>query len=319
MNVLDVDVVKKIERQNESLELIAFYRQCAKFYIEVHYYIHDNICMLDYPPESMFDDFILQEENECLLEQHNEYLKFIAFLRECAKFYIEVHHYIHDNICMLDYPPESMFDDFILQEENGCLLERTEDETLEKLAIDKLKDKIEKAKEEYIQKKIKKRPPAFVGGYDKETGYVYADYAKDPPKKIHEQLQKLVDIKVGERKIAPVGQKKIDEKTNEESNITGRCAEFQVVNEILLHNEKFCEDSKENNIDNIRLTFAVRFKPQEKLRLRLRRTGLLESAVDEVEKQWFTMLNDTVTEHLPYCDNCLNLFEGKPTLKESFI
>ena len=50
---------------------------------------------------------------------------------------------------MLDYPPESLFDDFILQEENECLLERTEDEKLEIEAIDKIAPKIQDARELY--------------------------------------------------------------------------------------------------------------------------------------------------------------------------
>ena len=53
--------------------------------------------------------------------------------------------------------------------------------------------------------------------------------------------------------------------------------------------------------------------------LKLMRTGLLESTGFDVEKKWFAMLNYTATEHLPYCDNCKFMFEGKPTLKESFI
>ncbi len=316
---MSVNTIKMNINGVEIANRILDHRECIKHFFALHYYIYNNMYMLDYPPESLFDDFILQEENECLLERHNESLDIVALHRKCAKHFIEVHYYINNNICMLDYPPELLFDNSILQEENECLLERTEDYGLEIEAIEKLKDKIEKTKEEYIQRKIKKRPPAFVGGYDKETKYVYADYSKAPPEKIHKQLQELVDIKVKEDKIAPVGQTKIDKETNKKSNTTGGCAEFQVVNEILLHNEKFYSDSKENNIDNIRLTFAVRLKPQEKLMLKLMRTGLLESTGFDVEKKWFAMLNYTATEHLPYCDNCKFMFEGKPTLKESFI
>ncbi len=147
------------------------------------------------------------------LERHNEYLKFIAFLRGCAQFYIEAHHYIHDNICMLDYPPELRFDDFILQKENECFLERIEDPDLEKLICRKIAILIMDSIEKYKQRKATDVAAAFVGGYDIDSKiFAYVDYSQTPPKIIHEQLQEIVDLKVKEEKIAPVGQKNLMKK-----------------------------------------------------------------------------------------------------------
>lgn len=250
------------------------------------------------------------------IEQHNEFLDIIAFLRQCAKFYIEAHHYIHDNICMLDYPPESMFDDFILQEENKCLLERTEDYDLEIEAIEKLKDKIEKAKEEYIQGKINSTPAGFVAGYDIETGYICADYSRTTIKKeeLNEQLRDLIDQKVKEGKIGEYGQK-----VSSTSNLEiGRCAEVHVVDKILSFNEKFNKNN--NSIDNIRLSFAVRFKNKRKIENTLNKLRIKqESTGYDVYNHWIKMLNDTETKYLPYCFICNAMFEGTYILKERFF
>ena len=298
MNINGVDVVKKLERYNESLELIALHRKCAKHFIEVHYYIHNNICMLDYPPESLFDDFILQEDNECLLERHNESLELIALHRKCAKHFIEVHYYIHDHICMLDYPPESMFDDFILQEENKCLLERTEDETLEIEAIDKIAPKIKEARDLFDRGYIEKTPLAFVGGYDKDNGYTCANYSQNPPKQINKKLQAHIDKKIEEGKINNIG-----EKGKETKNIVGRCAEVHVVNDIL-------NNSDNSNIETIRLTRPMRLKKDFKNPKYLQ---------EDVLTHWKKALKDNGCREIHYCPNCESMFAGTDILKKEFI
>ena len=189
------------------------------------------------------------------LERQNESLKFIAFYRQCAKFYIEVHHYIHDNICMLDYPPESLFDDFILQEDNECLLERTEDYDLEIEAIEKLKIKVIESVNRYKNKEADCVAAAFIGGYDVVTRNTLATYSQSIilKVKLHEQLRDLFDKKLKEGKINDIGEK--EKKTK---NTVGRCAEFHLVDEILKLNSITCHNSEENDIDNIRFTFAIR-------------------------------------------------------------
>ena len=332
MNVFDVDVVKKLEQHNEYLKFIAFLRECAKFYIEAHHYIHDHIYMLDYPPESMFDDFILQEENECLLER-TEYEKLEIEAIDAIKLKIEEAFKIYKQE-MEKHQKEIRK----CQEEMEKCQEEMEkcQEEMEKCQeeMKKCQEEMEKCQEEIkkyqqeikkYQQEIKKyqqeidykkknppRPPiAFIGGYDITNGYVSANYAQDPPKVIHKQLKDLVDKKVKEKKLSPIGFKGIYS-----TNIVGRCAEFHVVNEILLHNKKFFGDSKENNIDNIRLTFALRItanKQRFENRIKKESTGM------NVLIHWLATLIKTGSKFLPYCPNCKFMFEGKPTLKESFI
>ena len=206
---------------------------------------------------------------------------------------------------MLDYPPESMFDDFILQEENECLLERIEDPDLEKLICRKIARLVMESIEKYKQGKATDVPAAFVGGYDSDSNtFAYVDYSQTPPEKIHEQLQEIVDIKVEENKIAPVGQTKIDKETNKESNTTGRCAEFHVVNKMLkLAHKK----------DNIRLTKAVR--PKKKYKHREIKTESVDSLINSINS-WEDLLKVCNLREIPYCSNCETMFRDINILEE---
>ena len=139
---------------------------------------------------------------------------------------------------------------------------RTEKNELEIKAIKKIEDKIEKTKQEYIQGKIDFYPPgAFVAGYDIDNKYVWADYSRTITlkKDLHKQLRDLIDKKIGEGKINEYGE--YGKKTPRGQ--IGRCAEVHVVDKILKFNENFYKNN--NKIDNIRLSFAVRFKDKNKI------------------------------------------------------
>ena len=267
--------------------------------------------MLDYPPESMFDDFILQEENECLLER-TEYEKLEIEAIDAIKLKIEEAFKIYKQEMEKHQKEIRKCQEEIKKYQQEIKKYQQEIKKYQQ-EIKKYQQEIKKYQQEIdYKKKNPPRPPiAFIGGYDITNGYVSANYAQDPPKVIHKQLKDLVDKKVKEKKLSPIGFKGIYS-----TNIVGRCAEFHVVNEILLHNKKFFGDSKENNIDNIRLTFALRItanKQRFENRIKKESTGM------NVLIHWLATLIKTGSKFLPYCPNCKFMFEGKPTLKESFI
>lgn len=196
---------------------------------------------------------------------------------------------------------------------------RKEDNDLEIKAIYAIKDKIEESYNEFKQGKIKYTPAAFVGGYDIETGYVCADYSRTIIKKenLHEQLRKLIDNKVEAGKINKYGEygKYTPEYGKEKPKIkVGRCAEVHVVDKILNFNENFFHNS--NDINNSRLTFAIRIKDKEKkFENRIKK----ESTEVDVLNSWMKILINDGYEYLPYCLNCLAMFRGTSILKERFL
>lgn len=77
-----------------------------------------------------------------------------------------------------------------------------------------------------------------VGAYDTKTGKIVTAFAGNIPDKIHPELVKRAE------KIGGIGTKGISSK-----NTVGVCAEFHVVNELLLNG---------SNISDIKLTHAIR-------------------------------------------------------------
>ena len=69
-----------------------------------------------------------------------------------------------------------------------------------------------------------------VGGYDKKTGKVIASFAGEIPKKIHPELLKRAEA------IGGIGSHGLTER-----NIVGVCAEFHVVNRLLLSGSKWSD------------------------------------------------------------------------------
>lgn len=83
-----------------------------------------------------------------------------------------------------------------------------------------------------------KRKSMAIGAYDIKTGKIVTSFAGNIPKKIHPELVKRA------KKIAGIGTKGLSTK-----NTVGVCAEFHVVNELLLSGSK---------ISDIKLTHAIR-------------------------------------------------------------
>ncbi len=77
-----------------------------------------------------------------------------------------------------------------------------------------------------------------VGAYDEKTGKIAAAFAGDIPKTIHPDLLKLA------KQIGGVGSLGVTGR-----NIVGVCAEFHVINDMLLSGSK---------LEDIRLTRAIR-------------------------------------------------------------
>lgn len=83
-----------------------------------------------------------------------------------------------------------------------------------------------------------KRKSIAIGAYDIRTGRIVTSFAKEIPKKIHPDLIKRAN------EIGGIGSHGLTER-----NIVGVCAEFQVVNKLLLQGSKWSD---------IRLTKAIR-------------------------------------------------------------
>lgn len=83
-----------------------------------------------------------------------------------------------------------------------------------------------------------KRKSMAIGAYDIKTGKIVTSFAGNIPKKIHPELVKRA------KKIGGIGTKGLSTK-----NTVGVCAEFHVVNELLLSGSK---------ISDIKLTHAIR-------------------------------------------------------------
>ena len=103
---------------------------------------------------------------------------------------------------------------------------------------------------EQVVNLIKKTPGSkkkamAVGAYDKSTGKTIAAFAGKIPRKIHPELLKRAEI------IGGIGSKGISKK-----NTVGVCAEFHVVNQLLLSGSKW---------SNIKLTPAIRPRTGKKM------------------------------------------------------
>lgn len=175
--------------------------------------------------------------------------------------------------------------------DNIYIQERTENATYEKKAEEEINKKIDdfkKIRENNRKNGIKMKyenPAVYIGGYDIDTGNACADYSRSPPadKDIHDELKKIMKdkgLKIT-RKEETDTSNKIEKElkiTGEKntSNKVGRCAEFHVVNKLLWQGSK---------IEAIRLIKAVRIK------------------------NWGWDI-------VPYCPNCLKIFEGMEILKE---
>ena len=131
-----------------------------------------------------------------------------------------------------------------------------------------------------------------------------------PRKYLHEQLRDLIDKKVKEGKINDIG-----EKGKKTKNTVGRCAEVHLVNEILKLNSITCHNNEENDIDNIRFTFAIRTIRHYKARKKIQQ----EATAIDVLNNWRQTLKDIKCTYLPCCPNCKAMFKGKSLLKERFI
>ena len=84
-----------------------------------------------------------------------------------------------------------------------------------------------------------------VGAYDVKTGKVATSFAKEIPSIIHEELIKRANT------IGGIGSHGVTDR-----NIVGVCAEFQVINKLLLSG---------SNISDIRLVKPVRPRTKEKI------------------------------------------------------
>ena len=88
-----------------------------------------------------------------------------------------------------------------------------------------------------------KKPSMAIGAYDVKTGKIATAFAGKIPEKIHPELLKRAEM------IGGVGTKGLSTK-----NTVGVCAEFHVVNELLLSGSK---------ISDIKLTRAIRPRTKE--------------------------------------------------------
>jgi len=94
-----------------------------------------------------------------------------------------------------------------------------------------LKSKVRETVNKLIDKTPGGKSKAMaVGGYDKRSGKVVASFAGEIPKEIHPELQKRAEA------IGGIGSHGLTER-----NTVGVCAEFHVVNRLLLNGSKWSD------------------------------------------------------------------------------